>query len=182
MIKRTPKAPKAAALAGIMIFALVLMAVKQTKGKSDLPVLSAGDETTIVVYFVKEEVTKTVLLEEHLAGVLAGEIPASFSYETKKAQAVAARTYIMYKKGSKSHEGRTDVCTDYRHCKTWLSEVDVKELHKNSASKVTDGLRSAVMECLHTKKMRPYRCFVPCRAAVQPRRLQRCGAATIRIS
>ena len=36
-------------------------------------------------------------LEEYIVGVLAGEMPASFELEALKAQAVAARTYAMYK-------------------------------------------------------------------------------------
>lgn len=34
-------------------------------------------------------------LEEYVSGVLAGEMPAEFSLEALKAQAVAARTYVM---------------------------------------------------------------------------------------
>lgn len=36
-------------------------------------------------------------LEEYIIGVLAGEMPATFEIEALKAQAVAARTYAMYK-------------------------------------------------------------------------------------
>lgn len=36
-------------------------------------------------------------LEEYIVGVLAGEMPASFELEALKAQAIAARTYAMYK-------------------------------------------------------------------------------------
>lgn len=38
-----------------------------------------------------------VELEEYIVGVVAGEMPASFSLEALKAQAVAARTYALYK-------------------------------------------------------------------------------------
>lgn len=39
----------------------------------------------------------TVDLEEYIIGVVAGEMPASFNMEALKAQAVASRTYAMYK-------------------------------------------------------------------------------------
>lgn len=39
----------------------------------------------------------TMNLEEYLVGVLAGEMPASFEMEALKAQAVAARSYAVYK-------------------------------------------------------------------------------------
>jgi len=45
---------------------------------------------------VNEEI-KEMNLEEYIVGVLAGEMPASFELEALKAQAVAARTYAMYK-------------------------------------------------------------------------------------
>lgn len=37
-----------------------------------------------------------VLLEEYIIGVVAGEMPVSFEVEALKAQAVAARSYVMY--------------------------------------------------------------------------------------
>ncbi len=45
----------------------------------------------------KEDKIKELKLEEYLIGVLAAEMPASFHEEALKAQAVAARTYAMYK-------------------------------------------------------------------------------------
>ena len=40
---------------------------------------------------------KNLKIEEYLVGVLAAEMPASFELEALKAQAVAARTYALYK-------------------------------------------------------------------------------------
>lgn len=39
----------------------------------------------------------TIDLEEYIIGVVAGEMPASFNMEALKAQAIASRTYAMYK-------------------------------------------------------------------------------------
>ena len=36
-------------------------------------------------------------IEEYLCGVLSGEMSSEFNIEALKAQAVAARTYVMYK-------------------------------------------------------------------------------------
>ena len=36
-------------------------------------------------------------LEEYVIGVIAGEMPASFEIEALKAQAIASRTYAIYK-------------------------------------------------------------------------------------
>ena len=43
-------------------------------------------------------------LEQYIVGVLAGEMPASFELEALKAQAVAARTYAMYKINNSNRE------------------------------------------------------------------------------
>lgn len=53
--------------------------------------------TKIKVYRSTSKVIEEVLLENYVMGVVAGEMPASFNEEALKAQAVAARSYIMYK-------------------------------------------------------------------------------------
>lgn len=66
-------------------------------------------------------------IEDYLFGVLAAEMPASFHLEALKAQAVAARTYIINKKQYKdSTHPDADVCTDPTHCKAYLSEDEIK--------------------------------------------------------
>ena len=53
--------------------------------------------TKIKVYRTSTKVIEEVMLEEYIMGVVAGEMPVSFHEEALKAQAVAARSYIMYK-------------------------------------------------------------------------------------
>lgn len=53
--------------------------------------------TTVRVYRSSTNVVEKIILEEYIMGVVAGEMPISFSEEALKAQAVAARSYIMYK-------------------------------------------------------------------------------------
>ena len=65
-------------------------------------------------------------LEDYLFGVVAAEMPAAFHEEALKAQAVAARTYIINKKiaGNSDHSD-ADVCTDSIHCKAYLTENEI---------------------------------------------------------
>lgn len=49
----------------------------------------------IRVYITKENRVETVPLETYVQGVLAGEMPIDFEIEALKAQAIAARTYIV---------------------------------------------------------------------------------------
>ena len=74
-------------------------------------------------------------LHDYLCGVLAAEMPASFPEEALKAQALAARTYTLYKIGlyeagmaiPESHNG-AQMCTDYTHCKAYCDVADRKSV------------------------------------------------------
>ena len=68
-------------------------------------------------------------LEEYLVGVVAGEMPADFHLEALKAQAVAARTYALYRLGLKHNSTNSDLTTedgahvssDFRIGQAWIS-------------------------------------------------------------
>ncbi len=91
------------------------------------PVLSLK---TISVYNTKEDKVMEMDLEEYLCGVICAEMPASFPYEALKAQAVAARTYIVKRcensAPSDAHKGAM-VCTSSSHCNAWLSKQERME-------------------------------------------------------
>lgn len=57
----------------------------------------ARDEPLVRVYLTSERRVETVPLETYVRGVVAGEMPADFEPEALKAQAIAARTYIVRK-------------------------------------------------------------------------------------
>lgn len=69
----------------------------------------------------------TLALGDYLMGVVAAEMPASFPQEALKAQAIAARTYTLYKlKGYEqgaatpdAHKG-AQLCDDFTHCKAYI--------------------------------------------------------------
>lgn len=85
-------------------------------------------ETYINVLYTDSNTVRNVPLEEHLVGVLAAEMPAAYEAEALKAQAVAARSFILSKLDSPDTDHPdADVCTDSSHCKAWLSEKDYTE-------------------------------------------------------
>ncbi|KQL46569.1 stage II sporulation protein D [Brevibacillus choshinensis] len=55
----------------------------------------AGPPLQVKVYRTEKKVVETVQLETYIAGVVAAEMPAEFELEALKAQALAARTYIV---------------------------------------------------------------------------------------
>ncbi len=95
-----------------------------------VPMAEAGDETLMVKVLV-EDTVREMSMRDYLFGVLAAEMPATFPVEALRAQAVAARTYTEYKmqlaKGpngpDERHKG-ADVCSDYHHCKAYLSRAE----------------------------------------------------------
>lgn len=72
-------------------------------------------------------------MDEYLVGVLLAEMPASFSFEAKCAQAVVARTYARkaYMTGGKHADGSvcdaSACCQGYRTPETYLSEGGTQE-------------------------------------------------------
>ena len=92
---------------------------------------SFNDDLKISVYAKSEDKLMEIRLEDYLVGVLAGEMPPTYEREALKAQAIAARSYILgrvseYLEGNihESHNGAM-VCTDYEHCKAWR---DINEI------------------------------------------------------
>ena len=98
----------------------------ETKGGNNNIIVSVFNHRTGEVYYMD--------LEEYLVGVVFSEMPASFELEALKAQAVAARSYAVYKiMHARAHEpqhyGGAYVCTDFRHCKAHISFEAAAELH-----------------------------------------------------
>jgi len=84
------------------------------------------NERMISVYFHNSNETKEIPMEEYLMGVVPAEMPPSFESEALKAQAVAARTFIINReKGGETEEHKgAAVCTDFNHCKAYVTEED----------------------------------------------------------
>ena len=61
------------------------------------PNFEFNKNTIVRVYRTSTKKIEKIPLEEYVMGVVAGEMPVSFKEEALKAQAVAARSYIMYK-------------------------------------------------------------------------------------
>lgn len=80
----------------------------------------AGESGEITV-LIDEEV-QTLPLETYVAGVVAAEVSPDFPEAALQAQAVAARTYAVYKQrlGRPAQHSTADVCDDPAHCTAYL--------------------------------------------------------------
>lgn len=73
--------------------------------------------------------------EEYIKGVLLAEMPATFSLEALKAQAVATRTYTQKKLTEQNH-----ICDNPSHCQAWADPTTSEYYEKISqAVKETEG-------------------------------------------
>jgi len=88
----------------------------------------------INVYNHETKEIMEMYLEEYISQVVAAEVPASFELEALKSQAVAARTFTLWRIMSLGKEGHPShpsapVCTSHTHCQECLSMDEIKERH-----------------------------------------------------
>lgn len=107
------------ALAAVFAWGLPWL-VAAPAGKREAPAVPTETQAQIQTLPVlhRGEVVE-MAWEDYLTGVLLGELPGSFSHQTKAAQAVVARTYALaaVERGVK-HPGA--VCTDSGCCQNWV--------------------------------------------------------------
>jgi len=108
------------------------------------------DRDIIKVYVVSEDSVREMNREQYLKEVVSAEMPVEFNIEALKAQAVAARTYLKSreKKSFEEHKGAV-ICTDYKHCKAWMSEKERKGQWKPEKS---DEYWKRISQCVDETK------------------------------
>lgn len=87
-------------------------------------------------------------LGSYLVGVVRAEMPASFEQEALKAQAVAARTYTLYKiaNGGSDNHPDADTCTDINCCKAYKNEAECASMWGERAAEYEEKIRAAVTQ------------------------------------
>lgn len=109
------------------------------------------DEVTKVEVLMGDEVVE-MTLSEYLTGALGGEMPALYPKEALKAQAIAIRTNVMYKKKRRqenpagaSHKN-ADVCAESSHCMAYVPEEKLREKWGDDYDEYLALIRDAVKE------------------------------------
>ncbi len=85
-------------------------------------------------------------MQTYLLGVVRAEMPASFEEEALKAQAVAARTYILHKiaGGGSSNHPQADACDDINCCQAYKSQEEAAGDWGGKAPEYEEKIRRAV--------------------------------------
>ena len=119
----------------------------ETEGE---PFVSGDLDSQTVLKVKNGDTVEEMDLGTYLVGVVRAEMPASFEEEALKAQAVAARTYTIYKiQTGGNHGEEANICTDSTCCQAYISEdraranwgkdADAYEKKVENAVTSTDG-------------------------------------------
>ena len=87
-------------------------------------------------------------MRTYLLGVVRAEMPASFEEEALKAQAVAARTYVLHKiaGGGSANHPEADACDDINCCQAYKTREDAAADWGDRAAEYEEKIRRAVEE------------------------------------
>ena len=132
-------------ITAFLVPTVVFFLVNLHNGRTDIKKNPSTGE--INVYFADKNKTETVELEEYLRGVVAAEMPASFEKEALKAQAVAARSYALYRMENPTAEHpQAAVCTDFSHCKAYKTEEELKKGWGEKNAEYSEKIADAVYQ------------------------------------
>ena len=122
-------------------------ASKQGKPTTNAPIPAAAASAQTLTVLVGDKV-QTMGLEDYLWGVVAAEMPATFEQEALNAQAIAARTYTLYRMASPSpNHSKASICTDSGCCQAWVSYSDrLKGWEKSKRSEYSKKITTAIQK------------------------------------
>lgn len=125
---------------------LVETAAEALPAEEPLPqTKEAPDEDKETIRLLTDNGVLELSMQDYLTQVLLSEMPPDFSFEARKAQAVAARTFTRKKMLHPKHEG-ADVCADSSCCQAWTSRKALEAKYGADFETVWDGARQAVLD------------------------------------
>ena len=118
----------------------------------DTPQAASYDETHTILVKMKDGI-KMVRMDTYLVGVVAAEMPASFSEEALKAQAVSARTFAARREAEAAsgntksgHDGAV-ICTDPGCCMAYCDlTMEAADVFGSNAKPYTEKVKKAVAD------------------------------------
>lgn len=116
--------------------------VDETEGE---PFVSGDLDARTALKVLNGDQVEEMDLGTYLVGVVRAEMPASFEPEALKAQAVAARTYTLYKIQTGGNHGETaDICTDSACCQAYIGEERARSNWGENADEYEKKIEDAV--------------------------------------
>lgn len=126
----------------ILPFAVISFLKKETNFNLPQKPNVKEQEKEYKIKLQKNENVEELDLEEYVIGVVAGEMPASFELEALKAQAIASRTYALYKKELNNEYDVTATTSD----QVYLDQEQMQQKWQESYDKYYSKVKQAVDE------------------------------------
>lgn len=131
-------------LFGIVVLLVPFVVISFKEDKTNFYLEEKKEEEKSISVKVKDTNTNEIIkmnLEDYLVGVVAAEMPASFHEEALKAQAVAARSYALYKINNSNKE--YDLVTDVTN-QSYITQEEMKNKWNNDFDKYFEKISKAV--------------------------------------
>ncbi len=128
----------------IIVIILVVIASVSSSKKRTTSFNNAEEkvkENIIVKIKNKDNTVNNIELEQYVIGVVAGEMPASFNDEALKAQAIASRTYAVYKMNTS--KGDYDLVTDVSN-QVYITNEEMQEKWGSDYNKYLEKVTNVV--------------------------------------
>ncbi|ANE46681.1 hypothetical protein SY83_10815 [Paenibacillus swuensis] len=106
-------------------------------------------EPTVPVYLTEQKKIAELPLETYIEGVVAAEMPVAFEMEALKAQAIAARTYIVRRVRAGDHSGvpvKEAIVTDKVNHQAYKTDEDLRRQWGLAYERNQEKIRQAVEE------------------------------------
>lgn len=109
---------------------------------------SGSVDAALTVRVWNGDAVETMSAAEYLKNVVRGEMPAAFEEEALKAQAVAERTYLLYRMSAapKASHPQAEVCTDSTCCTAWLTAAEAQEKWGEKFQQYEEKVQCAVRD------------------------------------
>ena len=128
------------------ILMAVLLAVSLLSPAEAEPQQTTYYDNGIVVRLLENGTILELTLHDYLIDVVLQEMPASFSLEALKAQAVAARTFTMRRVYYGGTHADADVCGDSTCCQCYMDGAEGQAAYGDGYAEARDKVRQAVEE------------------------------------
>ncbi|MBE6971196.1 MAG: stage II sporulation protein D [Ruminococcaceae bacterium] len=132
----------------LLLFGAPWLTAEAPQKEEEMPPPQARADETVVLRVWNGSAVQEMSMAEYLSGVVRGEMPASFEMEALKAQAVAERTYIYYKRntGGKAAHPEAEVCMSPQCCSAYTSAQTAAEKWGDKAAEYEARIQTAVTQ------------------------------------
>lgn len=125
----------------VVIILTPLAVISFKKNETNFNLSEKQNEVTVRLKIVDNNEVINISLEDYIVGVVAAEMPASFEIEALKAQAVAARTYALYK--IKNNKEKYDLVSDISD-QSYITNEEMQKKWQEDYDKYYKKIKKAV--------------------------------------